>query len=191
MNDQNETPSGSPVTDHPSPAPPPSGGAQVSEITTVIGGEEISVTYVTAGQLDEALFAPAEKDKPAGRLAKFQPLLGTTERVKVRQVPLPAMRFYANAILNADEATAIEIYCGKEQGWAELLDRASINAIADKGLELNLDFFGAWYARQAKMKEKTTPQAIVDLQMKLAALEKTITEFRSPSSSTQTSDTTG
>jgi hypothetical protein len=179
-----------------SSAPPAQGGAApaatpASDLATIIGGEEIDVTYVAANQLDEALFAPVEKDKPAGRLVKFQPLLGTTERVKVRHVPLPVMRFYANAILSSDEATAIEIYCGKDQGWAELLDRASVNAIADKGLELNLDFFGAWYARQAKMKEKTTPQAIVDLQAKLAALEKTITEFRSSSSSTPTSDTTG
>jgi hypothetical protein len=173
MNDENETPT-----------------AANDPLTTILGGDQVEVSYVTAGNLDEALFASAEKDKPAGRLLKFQPLLGTTERVKVRQVPLPAMRYYANAILSADEATAIEIYCGKEQGWAETLDRASVNAIADKGLEINIDFFGAWYQRQAKMKEKTTPQAIVDLQTKLAELERTITEFRSQSSSTPTSATT-
>jgi hypothetical protein len=177
------------------PAQPSAG----DEMTTILGGDEINITYLTADQFDDpdALFYDGEvlgspqTNKPAGRLAKFRALLGTSERVKVRQVPLVAMRYYANALLNADETTAIEIYCGKEQGWAELLDRPSINAVADKGLEINLDFFGAWYRRQAKMKEKTTPQAIVELQEKLATMEKTITEFRSQSSSSPTSATTG
>lgn len=169
----------------------PKKSTKPEDMTTLAGGVEITVTHLTAAALDPALLAPKENDKPEGRLAKFQPLLGTTERVKVRQVPLPLIPPYANAIIFHDEATAIEIYCGKDPGWAETLSLESVNAVADKGLEINLDFLGAWLKRQAKTKEIQTPQPIIDLQTKLATLEKTIRDSLSRTSSTPISDTTG
>ena len=150
-------------------------------MTTLIGGEDIEVTHLQAETFDES---------SRKRLAKFQPLFGTTELVKVRQVPLSLMPPFANAVLYNDEAAAIEIYCGKERGWADTLDPASVNALADKGLEINLPFFGAWYQRQAKWKEKQTPGSVVALQKKLAELETKISASLSPASSAPSPTTT-
>ncbi len=104
-------------------------------MTVLLGGEEIEVVHLPAESFDDVTLK---------RLDKFQALLGTADRVKVRHVLLSQMARYGNAILASDEAAAIEIYCGKERGWADTLDPASINAVADKGLELNLPFFSAW-----------------------------------------------
>lgn len=153
-----------------------------SEMTTILGGEEIEVVHLSLEAFNEL---------DLKRLEKFQPLLGTSERVRVRQVLVSLMPRYGFAILNRDEATAIEIYCGKEKGWADTLCPPSVNAVADKGLELNLPFFVAWFRRQAKWQETQTPQAIVDMQTKLMDLEKTIKESLSRSSSAASPTTTG
>src|SRR4051794_2793656 len=111
------------------------------ELRTIVGGVELTVTHLPTEHFDESALK---------RLVKFRPLLGTSETVKVRQVPISKMAGYGNAVLFNEEAAAIEIYCGKDPGWADTLDSASVNAIADKGLEINLPFFSAWYQRQAK-----------------------------------------
>ena len=162
--------------------PPPPPAAKENEMQTIVGGVELEVTHVAADVLDEVSLK---------RLEKFQPLLGTTERVKVRQVLVSQMPRYGNAILRNDEAAAIEIYTGKEPGWADTLDPGSVNAIADKGLEINLPFFSAWFRRQAKWKEVQTPEAILDLQRKLEDIQTTLRESLSRTSSGATPTATG
>jgi hypothetical protein len=80
---------------------------------------------------------------------------GTKEVVKVRQIPISKIQSFIFAMGN--EAEAIELYCDKPKGWADTLTVESANAIADKGQELNLPFFGAWFRRQMKWRESQQP----------------------------------
>jgi len=93
---------------------------------------------------------------------------GSKETVKVRQIPISQMQKFALAIGN--EAELIALYCDKTKEWADSLTVESANAVADKGQEINLPFFAAWFRRQAKWRESQTPGAI-------AALEKKVTEL--------------
>ena len=159
--------------------------AKENEMTTLLGGDEIEVTHLPVAAFHESSLK---------RLEKFQPLLGTSEVVRVRQVLVSDMRRYANALLYSDEAQVVEIYCGKEAGWADTLCPASLNAVADLGLELNLPFFGAWFQRQAKAKEMQMPPMMKNLQERLGELEKKVTPFSespSPNSSGPLPGTTG
>jgi hypothetical protein len=91
------------------------------DLITVAGGVEVEVSY-----LDNL----------------------ETELVKVRQIPISKISEFLLAM--GDEARAIEIYCDKPKGWADTLTLESANLIADKGQEINLPFFHAWWRRQAK-----------------------------------------
>jgi hypothetical protein len=155
-----------------------------NDLVTIVGGVELTVTHLPAEHFDESALK---------RLEKFRPLLGTSEVVKVRQVPISQMSRYGNAVLFNEEGIAIEIYCGKDPGWADTLEPASVNAIADKGLEINLLFFSAWYQRQARWKKPQQPEAITQLLNRLADLERkmALDESRSLSSSAATPSTTG
>jgi hypothetical protein len=97
---------------------------QQQELITIAGGVEMEVAYNTNG---------------------------TKEVVKVRQIPISKIQSFIFAMSN--EAEAIELYCDKPKGWADTLTVESANAIADKGQELNLPFFGAWFRRQMKWRE--------------------------------------
>jgi hypothetical protein len=145
-------------------------------MTTLLGGDVIEVTYRAADAFDEITLK---------RLVQFQPLLGTKERVKVRQVIADQMTDYGNAVIFNNEARQLEIYCGRDPGWANLLTPESHNAVADKGLEINLPFFGAWYQRQAKWKEQQTPpaleKAMTELQRKMTELQAMLTKSASAS----------
>jgi hypothetical protein len=97
---------------------------QEQELITIAGGVEMEVAYQNNG------------DK---------------ERVKVRQIPISKIQSFIFAMGN--EADAIELYCDKPKGWADTLSMESASAIADKGQELNLPFFQAWFRRQTKWRE--------------------------------------
>lgn len=153
-----------------------------NEQVTLLGGVELDISHLPREAFDET---------DLKRLEKFQPLLGTIGRVKVRQIPLSRMAHFGNAIVTNNEAAAIELYCGREPYWADTLTPESANAIADKGLELNLNFFSAWYRRQATWKETQTPEATVQLQKKLAELETQLTGLASRASAAQSPSTTG
>jgi hypothetical protein len=174
MSDPNET----------APQGATAGAAPHSDLLTIVGGVELTVTHLPAEHFDESALK---------RLEKFRPLLGTSEVVKVRQVPISKMSRYANAVLFNEEADAIEIYCSREPGWADTLDRRERQRVADKGLEINLPFFSAWYQRQAKWKKTQTPEAVTQLMKRLAELEQKMiaNESASQSSSEQTPSTTG
>jgi hypothetical protein len=97
---------------------------QQQELVTIAGGVEMEVAYQNNG------------DK---------------ETVKVRQIPISKIQDYAAVIYN--DAEAIEFYCDKPKGWADTLTMDSASAIADKGLELNGDFFDRWWARRKRVIE--------------------------------------
>jgi hypothetical protein len=95
------------------------------ELITIAGGVELEVTHLD----------------------------GTNETVKVRQIPISKVQQLLFALGVANEADCLELYCDKPKGWADTLIGASVNAVADKGQEINLPFFGAWSRRQAKWRE--------------------------------------
>jgi hypothetical protein len=94
---------------------------QAQELITVAGGVEMEVNFQNNG------------DK---------------ETVKIRQIPISKLQNFIMAM--GDEAAAIELYCDKPKGWADKLTMESASAVADKGQELNLPFFAAWFRRQMK-----------------------------------------
>lgn len=136
--------------------------AATAEQTTVLGGVEIRIDHLPIEAFDE----PARN-----RLAKFHPLFGQSETVKVRQVLVAHRTKYCHALILQDEATQLDVYVEKEPAWFETLTPQSIDAILDRGLEINLDFFGAWSKRQAKVRGQQQPDAITDLQRKLTEME--------------------
>src|SRR6202008_3376798 len=94
------------------------------ELITIAGGVELEVTH---------------KD-------------GSKETVKVREIPATKIQLFTFATGWGKEAEQVAIYCDKPVEWTDTLTIASFNAIADKGLEINFDFFEAWHVRQAKWK---------------------------------------
>ena len=91
---------------------------------------------------------------------------GEKEFVKVRQLPVRLMTQYAQAIEN--DAASVELYCDKAPGWSETLQPESFNAIADLGLELNKDFFRAWFQRRLKIADMLRPGASDAIQKELS-----------------------
>jgi hypothetical protein len=94
---------------------------------------------------------------------------GSKETVKVRQIPISKIDF-GTAVGSGDEASAIALYCDKPKEWVDALDLQSLNAVADKGQELNLPFYGAWFRRQVKWRENETPGAIVELEKRVTQM---------------------
>jgi hypothetical protein len=166
------------------PGATPANGASsgVDELTTVVGGTYVDVEYLPADAFD-----PEELK----RLEKFKSLLGTKDRVKVRQIRVDEAQLYGNAVIFNDEATQIELYCGKEKGWATTLTLPSADAIADAGQALNLPFFVRWYRRQRKAKDLQAPTAMQDLQEKFGTLQKQLAQLISQKSAGASPSSTG
>lgn len=95
-----------------------------AELITIAGGVEMEVAYQRNGQ---------------------------NEMVKVRQIPISKISAFVLAMGN--ESECIELYCDKPKGWADTLTIESASAIADKGQEINMPFFAAWFRRQMKWRE--------------------------------------
>jgi hypothetical protein len=93
------------------------------ELVTIAGGVELEITHLD----------------------------GSQETVKVRQIPISKINSFIMSL--GDEAVTIEFYCDKEKGWADTLTTQSASEVADKGQELNLPFFVAWFRRQAKWRQ--------------------------------------
>jgi hypothetical protein len=128
-----------------------------NELITISGGVELEVTHLD----------------------------GSKETVKVRQIPISQIQKFALAMGN--EAELIALYCDKPKDWTDSLKLESANAVADKGQEINLPFFAAWYRRQAKWRESQTPGAIKELEKKLTEL---IVASRLPNSAQPSPTTT-
>lgn len=85
-----------------------------------------------------------------------QKLDGTTEAIKVRQLPVRLLQEYAGKIGN--EADMVELFCDKPKGWADSLTFESHGAIVEQGEELNKEHFFGWLQRQVQRQEKLLPR---------------------------------
>ncbi len=56
-----------------------------------------------------------------------------------------------------DEAKAIELYCGKPDGWAKTLTPSSHELVIAEGERINSDFFGRWVQRRLQRQERLIP----------------------------------
>ena len=100
---------------------------ETTSITTLLGGQEINVTHLD----------------------------GTTETVKVRQLPIKDMPRYMACF--EDEEKTVELFCAKPSGWAETLTRESFEEIITTGEALNLDFLERHAKRSQARREKVMP----------------------------------
>lgn len=129
-----------------------------TDIVTVNGGVEIEVTHID----------------------------GSKETVKVRQIPATKLEEFMTHL--ADEATALRIYCGKDDKWIDSLTLESVDAISEKGMEINQSFLAAWCRRRAKWLEMTNVGVISELQRKLDALQSVLQSVSSAQKSPTTTD---
>lgn len=77
---------------------------------------------------------------------------GSTESVKVLDLAVEKLPDLL-AGLN-DMPLQIEIYCGKEKGWAAQLTKQSQREVATLGDKVNMDFFDWWLGRQTAWADK-------------------------------------
>ena len=93
---------------------------------------------------------------------------GKKETIKVRQIPATKVEEFMTRL--ADESVALRIYCNKPEEWVDTLTHESVNAICEKGMEINSPFLEAWCRRRAKWTEMTNVGVIAEMQSKLNAL---------------------
>jgi hypothetical protein len=74
---------------------------------------------------------------------------GSTEAVRIRQLPVRLMDQYLN-VLN-DEPKVVELLCGRPAGWSDCLSNESFEKIVEEGTRVNADFFERFLARKANM----------------------------------------
>lgn len=68
---------------------------------------------------------------------------GTTEEVKIRQLPIRELTDKW-ARLQGNEAALVELYCNKEEGWADGILPDDHDQIIKTGRELNRPRFARW-----------------------------------------------
>jgi len=125
---------------------------KVDELITALGGAEIEITYRDGGK----------------------------ETVKVRQIPVRHMDKYLLAIDN--EPVAVELFCGKPAGWSDSLTEESFNAIAEKGQDINLPFFGPWLRRRMKRIEVMKPGFAATMESVIKSAIESASQSRGSSS---------
>lgn len=80
---------------------------------------------------------------------------GTVEKVFVSQL---AIKRYPELLgLLDDEGALLELYCGKEKGWAEGLTPGSHELLIVAAEKLNADFFWPWLQRRLRRMERVRP----------------------------------
>lgn len=82
---------------------------------------------------------------------------GTTEKVKVRQLPVRLLQAYL--LKMDDEAASIELFCDKPEGWADGLTLESCTAVITEGERLNGETFFAWLQRRVARQERLVPNS--------------------------------
>jgi hypothetical protein len=102
---------------------------------------------------------------------------GTTEIVKVRQIPATKLEQFMTKL--ADEATSVSIYCDRPVEWGDSLTQESFTEIIEKGMEINKDFLGKWCSRRATWTEMLNVGVIADLQRKLQSLNEILASVSS------------
>lgn len=100
-----------------------------------------------------------------------QKLDGTSETVKVRQLPVRLLQSYLLKL--DDEAAAIELFCDKPEGWADTLTIESCAAIVTKGEELNSESFFAWLQRRIARQERLVPNSTGEVGKTVLSLSPT------------------
>ena len=90
-----------------------------------------------------------------GRMMVAAYVDGTTETVKVRQLPIRLLPQYLAAI--DDEPKLVELLCDKPAGWSDNLRLESHEAILAAGEELNSESFFAWLRRRVSRQERLVP----------------------------------
>lgn len=111
----------------------------MSELTTILGGEEIEIKYQD----------------------------GSTQTIKVRELPIKKLDEFLQKI--GDEDACIELYANQSSGWAATLSRESWEEVLDLGESLNLDFFMRRAKARIERQEKLMPglkQKIIEAQEK-------------------------
>jgi hypothetical protein len=93
---------------------------------------------------------------------------GTTETIKVKQIQATKINEFAQRL--GDEAFLVSMYCERPLSWVDTLTYESLDLLADKGLEINLPFFKAWFLRRAKWTDVTAVGSIADLRRKVETL---------------------
>ncbi len=103
-------------------------------------------------------------DKPnlttalGGTLFTVHFLDGTTEEVKIRQLPIRAL-VNQWAKLQGDEPALVELYCQKPEGWADTILPEDHDEIVKIGGDLNRPRFARWAENRradiAEFKEMT------------------------------------
>ena len=101
-----------------------------------------------------------------------QKLDGTSETVKVRQLPVRLLQSYLLKL--DDEAAAIERFCDKPEGWADTLTIESCAAIVTKGEELNSESFFAWLQRRVARQERLVPNSTGEVGKTVLSLSPTL-----------------
>jgi len=82
---------------------------------------------------------------------------GTTEAVKVRQLPVRLLQTYLLKL--DDEAAAVELFCDKPEGWSDTLTIESFTAVVTEGERLNSETFFAWLQRRIARQERLVPNS--------------------------------
>jgi len=81
---------------------------------------------------------------------------GTTEQVKIRQLPIKLYPLYLASL--GSEPRLVELFCDRPAGWSDTLGLYSLEQIVTEGERLNADFFGRWNERRLA-REKLLPAA--------------------------------
>lgn len=99
-----------------------------------------------------------------------------TETVMVRELTCEQLELYLVAFLS--EPRRIEVVCGKQEGWANMLTRQSHQELVEIDERVNLDFFSRWKARR----DRLTAVAIDpnELNMRVEALKLAWVEIMEP-----------
>lgn len=88
--------------------------------------------------------------------------------VQVRELSIEEYPAYSE-VMNV-ERKAIELFCGKPEGWAVGLTAQSHQELITAGEEMNLPFFASWRARQEERLKRTDPERYALIQEQTKAL---------------------
>lgn len=82
---------------------------------------------------------------------------GTTETVKIRQLPIRDFQALQVAACNNDERAMAEVYTGRDKAWFDTLTIESQTALIQAGDKVNESFFYAWLQRLGARREAQMP----------------------------------
>lgn len=96
---------------------------------------------------------------------------GTTETVRLKQLPVRSLQKYLETI--DDEAARLELVAGKPTGWADKLTPESHVQLLAAAEGLNSETFFAWLRRRVERQERLAPGSSGELGKHLLSGSKT------------------